>query len=107
MPIDEVITMDGIHRSVIAVNNRVPGTPIIAYEGQQIIVHVNNKLLSQAVTIHWHGMHQRDTSFMDGVAFVTQCPISPGQSFTYKFKVFLLRLLIYLELYFYSFSIYI
>ena len=24
---------------------------------------------------------------MDGVAYITQCPIGPGQTFTYKFKV--------------------
>ena len=37
-----------------------------------------------AVTIHWHGVVQKDSSLMDGVAFVNQCPIQPGLSFTYK-----------------------
>ena len=84
---DEVIIMDGIQRSVITVNNTIPGPPIIASEDQELIVHVTNHLLSDAVTIHWHGLHQRDTPFMDGVAYVTQCPINAGQKFTYKFKV--------------------
>ena len=79
--------MDGIQRTVIAVNGTVPGPPLVAYEGQQLIVHVTNKLLSESITIHWHGIFQRDTPFMDGVAFITQCPISAGQTFTYKFKV--------------------
>ena len=33
--------------------------------------------------MHWHGMFQYDTPWMDGVPFITQCPISPGDSFRY------------------------
>lgn len=84
---DEVIVMDGIERAVIAVNNSIPGPPIIAYEGQELVVHVKNHLLSDAITIHWHGLHQRGSPFMDGVAYVTQCPIEAGQTFTYRFQV--------------------
>ena len=85
--VDEVIVMDGIERAVIAVNNSIPGPPIIAYEGQELVVHVKNHLLSDAITIHWHGLHQRGSPFMDGVAYVTQCPIEAGQTFTYRFQV--------------------
>ena len=84
---DEVIIMDGVQRSVITVNNTIPGPTIVAFEDQELIVHVTNHLLSDSVTIHWHGLHQRDTPFMDGVAYITQCPISAGQIFTYKFTV--------------------
>lgn len=35
---------------------------------------------------HWHGLFQRGTNFMDGVAGVTQCPIAPGHSFEYTFN---------------------
>ena len=79
--------MDGIQRSVITVNNTIPGPPIIAFEDQELVVHVTNHLLSDAVTIHWHGLHQRGTPFMDGVAYVTQCPINAGQMFAYRFQV--------------------
>ncbi|KAG0289678.1 hypothetical protein BGZ96_006803 [Linnemannia gamsii] len=37
--------------------------------------------------IHWHGMFQNGTNWMDGTSGVTQCPIPPGQSFTYNFTV--------------------
>ena len=80
--------MDGIQRTVVAVNGTVPGPPLVVYEGQSLVLHVKNHLLSESITIHWHGLHQRDTPFMDGVAFITQCPISSGQKFTYKFKVY-------------------
>lgn len=79
--------MDGFERAIVAVNNSIPGPPIIVYEGQKVIVHVMNHLLSEAVTIHWHGMHQKGTPYSDGVAFITQCPIDPGQKFTYVFTV--------------------
>ncbi|KAK3595589.1 hypothetical protein CHS0354_009546 [Potamilus streckersoni] len=90
VPIDinEVITADGWEqpRLVAVFNNTMPGPPIIVYEGQEVIVHVKNKLKSESVTIHWHGLHQTGTPWMDGVPFVTQCPILPGQTFTYTFK---------------------
>ncbi|RUS85498.1 hypothetical protein EGW08_006706, partial [Elysia chlorotica] len=41
---------------------------------------------SEAASIHWHGLHQIGTPWMDGVAFVTQCPIQPLQTFTYRFR---------------------
>lgn len=43
---------------------------------------------TDSMTIHWHGMHQRSTPEEDGVAFITQYPILPGQNQTYKFKAF-------------------
>ena len=55
----------------------------------QAVIHVRNKLLSDSAAIHWHGIHQRGTPWMDGVGYITQCPIGPGQTFTYKFKVHL------------------
>ncbi|KAL3851968.1 hypothetical protein ACJMK2_015658 [Sinanodonta woodiana] len=88
VPVDEVISADGWEepRLVAAVNGKVPGPPIIVYEGQTVTVHVTNKLKSQTATIHWHGLHQKGTPWMDGVPFVTQCPLHPGQVFTYTFK---------------------
>ena len=44
-----------------------------------------NKLLTEATSIHWHGLIQQGTPFMDGAAYVTQCPILPRESFTYRF----------------------
>lgn len=41
--------------------------------------------MNEGTTIHWHGIHQRNSPFMDGVPHVSQCPIHPGQSFRYKF----------------------
>lgn len=79
--------MDGLPRAVVTVNGTIPGSPIIAYKGQEMVIHVKNHLLAKSITIHWQGLHQRETPFMDGVAYNTQCPIGAGQMFTYKFTV--------------------
>ncbi|XP_064606396.1 uncharacterized protein LOC135471205 [Liolophura sinensis] len=88
IPVDEVITGDGFEepRLVIVVNGTMPGPTLSVYEGQTVLLHVRNSLLSDDVTIHIHGLPQSGTPWMDGVAYITQCPIQPGQSFTYKFK---------------------
>ncbi|XP_057293172.1 LOW QUALITY PROTEIN: uncharacterized protein LOC130621837 [Hydractinia symbiolongicarpus] len=86
VPVDQVVTVDGVNRMVIAVNETIPGPALVVYEDQILIIHVKNLLLSDAVTIHWHGLHQKDTPFMDGVGYITQCPIGAGQTFSYRFK---------------------
>ena len=79
--------MDGVRRQVIAVNGKVPGPPIIVRVGQEVVVKVNNNLLSENVAIHWHGYPMKGQPYMDGSTGITQCPIIPGQSFVYRFKV--------------------
>ena len=57
-------------------------------EGDDVEVKVWNRLgNSEGTSIHWRGIHQRDTPYMDGAAMITQCPISPQSSFTYNFEV--------------------
>lgn len=85
--IDDVVTVDGHNRMGIAINDVIPGPAIIVYENQKVIVHVHNLLLSDSVTIHWHGLHMKGTPWMDGVGWISQCPIASGQTFTYEFKV--------------------
>ncbi|XP_061180233.1 uncharacterized protein LOC133188761 [Saccostrea echinata] len=84
--LDEVLTVDGAHKLLFSINGEMPGPPIVVYEGQMIEVLVKNSLSNEAFTIHWHGMTQKNTPWMDGVPMVTQCPISPGNSFLYRFK---------------------
>ena len=81
------MTADGVNRLIEAVNGTLPGPPIVVYEGQTVIVHIKNTLLSNSATIHFHGSHQRDTPFFDGMPYITQCPIAAGQTFSHRFKV--------------------
>ncbi|XP_065890125.1 uncharacterized protein [Dysidea avara] len=83
------ITVDGEFRPLITVNGQMPGPTIIARENQTLHITVYNELPNvEGISIHWHGMHQRGTSAMDGVAFISQKPIPTHQSFIYKFKAF-------------------
>ena len=52
----------------------------------QVIVRVYNRLISEVTSVHFHGVYQRRTNFMDGVPYLTQCPILPRQFFAYAFR---------------------
>ncbi len=81
------MTLDGVnYRTLLLINGRVPGPTIIVYEGQTVVIHVFNHLTDVGVTIHWHGMFQRKSVWMDGVSHITQSPIDPDASFDYIFK---------------------
>ena len=70
---------------VFAFNGQVPGPLIHLKEGDDVIIHVDNNT-SLSHTIHWHGVLQTDSWRNDGVPGITQKPIEPGESFTYRFK---------------------
>ncbi|ROV87902.1 hypothetical protein VMCG_10276 [Cytospora schulzeri] len=67
-------------------NNTYPGPWIQACWGDTVNVKVVNRMKHNGTSIHWHGIRQNQTSHMDGVNGVTQCPISPGDSYTYSFR---------------------
>ena len=75
-------------------NNSLPGPRIQACWGDQVRITINNTLNGarnpsdpgNGTTVHWHGFRQWKTGQMDGVNGVTQCPIRPGESFTYVFN---------------------
>ncbi|KAL5727198.1 laccase [Ranunculus cassubicifolius] len=70
----------------VVVNGSLPGPTIHVREGDTLIVHVKNNS-PYNMTIHWHGVYQLFSNWADGPAYVTQCPISPKNSFTQRFKV--------------------
>ena len=74
-------------RPVIAINNQVPGPTIIGRKDQTLEVTVVNNLATESISVHWHGQHVVDTPWMDGVAQLTQCPITSYTNFTYKFTL--------------------
>ncbi len=49
---------------------------------------VTNNLGVESLTLHWHGMLLTGNPWMDGPAYVTQCPIPPGATFVYRFNAF-------------------
>jgi FtsP/CotA-like multicopper oxidase with cupredoxin domain len=74
---------------MILINGQFPGPMIEANWGDMISVTVTNNIetdTAEGMTLHWHGLTQVQTPWMDGVPGVSQCPIVPGSSFTYTFQ---------------------
>ncbi|KAH8423781.1 uncharacterized protein LDX57_001540 [Aspergillus melleus] len=67
------------------INGQWPGPWIQACWGDEVQVTVTNKLTYNGTAIHMHGIRMLDSPLNDGVPGVTQCPIPPGDSFTYNF----------------------
>jgi len=63
-------------------NSTVPGPEIRVRQGDRLRVVVDNGL-DEETTVHWHGV--RTPNAMDGVPYLTQAPIAPGETFTYEF----------------------
>jgi L-ascorbate oxidase len=79
----------GNSSSMILVNDQFPGPTIRVNVHDLIVVHIHNALQTdEEVTIHFHGMLQRQTPQMDGVGYVTQMPIPRGQTFTHRFHAY-------------------
>ncbi|CAE6458335.1 unnamed protein product, partial [Rhizoctonia solani] len=66
---------DGFYRQMLVVNGaydthlgQYPGPTIEANEGDTIIVNVKNKIPKFGTSLHWHGLFQEGTQWMDGPA---------------------------------------
>ncbi|KAI9836049.1 MAG: hypothetical protein M1819_001660 [Sarea resinae] len=77
---------DGVERNVLLVNGSFPGPTIEANWGDTVVVHVTNSLTYNGTGIHFHGVRQNYTNQMDGVPSITQCPLAPGETYTYTWK---------------------
>jgi len=54
-------------------------------ENDRVRVKVMNHMSNgEVVSIHWHGIHQQNTNYMDGVSMLTQCPILPLTEYEYR-----------------------
>lgn len=77
---------DGVKdKKVIAFNDQWPLPEIHVNKGDRIELYLTNGLENKNTSLHFHGLFQRDTNYMDGPEYVTQCPILPGETFLYNF----------------------
>jgi manganese oxidase len=67
-----------------AYNGQVPGPQIRVRERDRVRVILKNEL-PESTVIHFHGLELPIEQ--DGVPFITQKPVKPGESFTYDFTV--------------------
>lgn len=68
------------------VNNKITGPTIFADWGDNIEVTVINNLRANGTSIHWHGIHMKNTNLADGANGVTECPVPPGRRKVYRFR---------------------
>jgi FtsP/CotA-like multicopper oxidase with cupredoxin domain len=86
LTIDEVEhRIDEVKDPVAALgyNKQWPGPTIRVRQGDRVRATFTNNL-KETTGVHFHGV-QFDDFFQDGVPFVTQKPIVPGESYTYEF----------------------
>lgn len=65
-----------------AYGGKAPGVELRCRQGERLRVRFINKL-DVETTIHWHGI--RLPLAMDGVPYVSQAPVKPGEYFDYDF----------------------
>ncbi len=69
--------------AALGYNAQWPGPTIHVNQGDKVrAIFTNN--LKETTGVHFHGV-EFDDFFQDGVPFVTQKPIIPGESYTYEF----------------------
>ncbi|CAA0807629.1 Laccase-11 [Striga hermonthica] len=73
-------------KPIVTVNGQFPGPTVYAREGDRVIINVTN-FAQYNMSIHWHGLKQYRNGWADGPAYITQCPIQTGRSYTYDFNV--------------------
>jgi CopA family copper-resistance protein len=78
------LPINGRIGKALAVNGSVPGPLLRFREGQDMTLHVRNRL-QEITSIHWHGLILPEP--MDGVPGVNFAGIQANSTFTYKFPV--------------------
>ncbi|ODS85038.1 MAG: copper oxidase [Cytophagaceae bacterium SCN 52-12] len=81
---DTVVAYAGKPKRAIAVNGQIPMPTLTFTEGDTAEIVVHN-LLKESTSLHWHGVFLPNKE--DGVPFLTQEPIEPGATYTYRFPV--------------------
>ncbi|KIY65195.1 multicopper oxidase [Cylindrobasidium torrendii FP15055 ss-10] len=76
----------GRERLVYFINDEFASHVVGVDEGAMLHIQIKSEI-SSPFTLHSHGIYQRESVWMDGVPGVTQKPIMPEETFTYKFKV--------------------
>ncbi|KFF16925.1 multicopper oxidase domain-containing protein [Flavobacterium hydatis] len=81
---DTLVNFTGKSKRAIAVNGQIPMPTLTFTEGDIAEIHVHNQL-KESTSLHWHGIFLPNQE--DGVPFLTQMPIKPGETYVYKFPV--------------------
>jgi CopA family copper-resistance protein len=81
---DSMVNYAGKEKRAIAVNGQVPMPTLTFTEGDTAEIVVHNEL-KESTSLHWHGVFLPNKE--DGVPWLTQKPIAPGATYTYRFPI--------------------
>ena len=81
---DTLVNFSGKEKIAIAVNGQIPMPTLTFTEGDIAEIVVHNQL-KESTSLHWHGLYLPNKE--DGVPYLTQMPIEPGETFTYRFPI--------------------
>jgi len=81
---DTLVSYGKKTKRAIAVNGQIPMPTLEFNEGDTAEIVVHN-LLKESTSLHWHGVFLPNKE--DGVPFLTQKPIEPGTTYTYRFPI--------------------
>ena len=81
---DTIVNYSGKEKRAIAVNGQIPMPTLTFTEGDIAEIVVHNKL-KENTSLHWHGLFLPNKE--DGVPYLTQMPIEPNETFTYRFPI--------------------
>jgi CopA family copper-resistance protein len=81
---DTIVNFSGKEKRAIAVNGQIPMPTLTFTEGDIAEIVVHNQL-KESTSLHWHGLYLPNKE--DGVPYLTQMPIEPNETFTYRFPI--------------------
>ncbi|MHA8083549.1 multicopper oxidase family protein [Aquirufa sp. A-Brett2-15D] len=81
---DTLVHFAGKEKRAIAVNGQIPMPTLTFTEGDTAEIHVHNQL-KEETSLHWHGLFLPNKE--DGVPNLTQMPIRPNTTHTYRFPI--------------------
>ncbi|OTB15071.1 putative ferroxidase [Daldinia sp. EC12] len=76
---------DGFGRPVIGINDAWPCPIVEADVGDFVSINLNNQLGNETTGLHFHGINQISSNFMDGAVGTNQCPLPPDHAVNYRF----------------------
>ena len=77
-------TKPGVFVEAMAYNGTVPGPELRVQPGDRVRIVLENQM-SEPTVMHFHGLTVPNA--MDGVPYITQDPVMPGEFFTYEFTI--------------------
>ena len=81
---DTLVNFGGKEKRAISANGQIPMPTLEFTEGDIAEIVVHNQL-KESTALHWHGLFLPNKE--DGIPYLTQMPIKPGESHTYRFPI--------------------